>query len=549
MLVTRRSFNFPIAVWLFHIVASAIDAPGQAEAVGPTCTPVGGLICQDTTWTADASPYCATQSIIIGCGKSLTIEPGVEVRFPRQPFGLAIGSGAFGAGTLIARGTAGAPIVFTSGEPDPQPGDWVGMNFTYQAADAAFDQDGNYTDGSILEHVVVEYAGGGGADGAVAVNDSSPYFSRCTVRQNASTGVFVQAVGDDEGPIRIEKCMVMGNSAPSYFVGGIYVFSSYYATLTGNTITGNSAVVGGVVIDNTPTATLTGNTISANTGSGIYVLNSNSATLTGNTITGNNTPYVGGGIAVASSGYATLTGNTITGNASNRGGGIYLYSSSSATLNGNTITGNSAAGDGGGIYLYVNYYSAITGNTIVRNSAGGQGGALYVLSSDSATLTDSSLVGNVSTRPEGGAGGIFVDHSPRFSLTADAAAPVTLLDNRPFDLWNNNAFGPAENDIDARNVWWGTTDSEEIEERIWDCFNNLTLACVLPTPWMTTGAMDFTGDGRILLDDASGFVDCLSGPGAIIEPSCAPGDLDRDGDVDLFDFAAFQTVVRLNSQP
>jgi hypothetical protein len=49
-------------------------------------------------------------------------------------------------GTLIAKGTAEAPVTFTSSSPSPVPGDWAGIWL-----DAA--------DGSQLDHVIVEYAG------------------------------------------------------------------------------------------------------------------------------------------------------------------------------------------------------------------------------------------------------------------------------------------------------------------------------------------------------------------------------------------------------
>jgi len=191
----------------------------------------------------------------------------------------------------------------------------------------------------------------------------------------------------------------------------------------------------------------------------------------------------------------------------------------------------------------------LTGNTLLRNRAGGQGGAMIVWFSDDVTLSNTVVSGNTSETLDGGAGGVYVNGSRRFSLSPEGAPPVSLLDNGAYDIWNDNVFGPEENDIEARNIWWGTTDVEAIQDRIWDFFDDGTRAIVLPTPWSTSGFLDFTGDGEILRDDFPGLFDCLSGPGSPVDKPCSDGDADRNGHVDVFDFASFQTVVRRGSQP
>ncbi len=89
---------------------------------------------------------------------TLTIQPGVILKFPRRslPGGLTAPGGLFsvgtaglaanGAGVLHAVGTPAAPIVFTSGEAAPAPGDWQGLWLATAA-------------GSRLQHVELRYAG------------------------------------------------------------------------------------------------------------------------------------------------------------------------------------------------------------------------------------------------------------------------------------------------------------------------------------------------------------------------------------------------------
>jgi len=96
------------------LIAAAILLTTSAHAQ----TEVGGPILGNTIWTAAGSPYIVTNAIIIGGSATLTIEPGVTVRF-NAGLGITVGSAAFGPGTLKAVGTAEQKITFTSNiDPD-----------------------------------------------------------------------------------------------------------------------------------------------------------------------------------------------------------------------------------------------------------------------------------------------------------------------------------------------------------------------------------------------------------------------------------------------
>jgi hypothetical protein len=56
-------------------------------------------------------------------------------------------------------------------------------------------------------------------------------------------------------------------------------------------------------------------------------------------------------------------------------------------------------------------------------------------------------------------------------------------------------------------------------------------------------ASDFNGDGAVNAGDVAIFNGCLSGPEGGTGPGCLCVDLDSDGDVDLADFAAFQSAA------
>ena len=80
-------------------------------------TQVSGGLFTNTTWTAANSPYLVTNDVVLFPGNTLTIEPGVEVRFHA---GLSLEI----RGSLVAVGTATDSIVFTSISTSPAASDW-----------------------------------------------------------------------------------------------------------------------------------------------------------------------------------------------------------------------------------------------------------------------------------------------------------------------------------------------------------------------------------------------------------------------------------------
>jgi len=139
------------STWKFVLIAVvvALAASFLLPAVSPhrvsADTSVGGQITSNTTWTKANSPYIVTSSVLVNQGVTLTIEPGVTVKFDSAK-ALQV------EGELIARGTEAEPIVFTSNQPSPAPGDWGNILFTDTSVDAQYDAAGNYTGGSIMQY-------------------------------------------------------------------------------------------------------------------------------------------------------------------------------------------------------------------------------------------------------------------------------------------------------------------------------------------------------------------------------------------------------------
>ena len=83
-------------------------------------TNVNGGLFSDTTWNIDGSPYVVTADVALFPGHTLTIEPGVIVKFNS-------GTKLIVRGTLLASGSSGSEITFTSSMNSPTKGSWVGI--------------------------------------------------------------------------------------------------------------------------------------------------------------------------------------------------------------------------------------------------------------------------------------------------------------------------------------------------------------------------------------------------------------------------------------
>ena len=166
----------------------------------------GGDITASSTWVklnAEALPYVITGDITIRYSTpswgtniaTLTIDPGVEIRFDPGT-GLYIGLNYrydtydyYGA--LSVQGTAELPVVFTSNNVSPAPGDWKGINLRDQTRD----------DETLIEHCIIEYSGHTHQAG-IYLENAKPTIQYNTIRNSSHSGIYVDGSGANGAAIR-----------------------------------------------------------------------------------------------------------------------------------------------------------------------------------------------------------------------------------------------------------------------------------------------------------------------------------------------------------
>lgn len=371
-MTTRKLFLWKSSIPFFFVgLVFLLFLPRTSNK--PLFTEVGGPIYTNTTWSLVNSPYIVVETVEVSQNVTLTIEPGVVVKFDD-------GRRLLVDGTLAARGTSNNSILFTSIQAAQTRGYWGNIEFSDTATPSVFDENGNYISGSILQYCVVEYAG---KNVYGAIRAHSLMVDNCLVQYNAARAVEIHASTSTPG--RISNSTIYSNAGDI----GVYVLES--------------EAVGNIIIDNE----------SQNFGAGIMA---DVSMVTQNLIARNVAQEQGGGILAQLS---TVMSNTIIGNYAQKGGGIYANNS---TVNSNAVYNNIAEEQGGGIYVLQGGH--VSGNIVYGNSvtgpspSGGTGGGIY---SENSTILNNQVIGNDSIYQ---GGGIFAKFSTVSSNTLTANSAV-----------------------------------------------------------------------------------------------------------------------------
>ncbi len=183
--------------------------------------------------------------------------------------------------------------------------------------------------------------------------------------------------------------IVTGNVAINGAGSGGGIFNDGALNVTGSTISGNSAnrAGGGIEAAAGSTTVLTNVTLDNNNagvapataapgnGGGLHITGNGNATITGGSVSGNSAAAEGGGLwngsgTMTVSGGTVLSGNVASGSGFDQGGGGIFNDGGTLNVNGGVTidnnTANNAPGGGGGI-LSVGGTANVTGSTITNN--------------------------------------------------------------------------------------------------------------------------------------------------------------------------------------
>jgi len=377
----------------------------------------GGSIDENTVLYSARSPYIVKYSLFVSEGFTLTIAPGVELRFDKD-------KGVQVDGTLIASGTKEAEIVFTSNESTPASGDWGYIYFSDKSTEAYFN-DGDYVDGSILEHCVVEYAGGVSAtnNAAVRVYDAYPFINYSTIINNKAPGIFAWSLSDT---LNISNNTISSNDGYGIEIHGYYIISN-------NIISNNTGGIKCSTYGSGGSYSIFHNIIKGNTGYGISCRDC-TVNISNNIISNNAGGIVNSNVYPENNTTLTLAKNAIINNTQDAWDNSILYISSagyydSININNNLITGN------------------LSSKTTCIHMRGTSYSPTYPVK-----LNHNNIFNNINGTDEN------------------------------YDVYNNTDSDSFT--VDAENNWWGVTNKLEIQAKIYDFGIDSSKSIVDFDPWL-----------------------------------------------------------------
>jgi len=422
----------------------------------------------NATWLNHNVPYIIGGDITINNANTLTINPGISMRFNGN-YDLYV------YGTLVADGTTNEHIEFTSNQETQAPGDWGFVYFYNSDADCSLDycdiRYGGSTNGNVylrstsnvsITNSLSEYS----ATAGIFIRDSStPLISDCIIQNNDAQGI--KTLINTADP-QISDCSILNNGSYAILTQADNLKNiTGTMTISGNTL--NSICASGESIY---TGSWLDHGIPYDFSSGLTVID-------GNTLTINPGCEIrlGGNFNFAVYGYLIAEGTdvdhiTFTRTPTYSGNWQYLYfynPDGPCHLSYCDISyGGSSSGQirfrGAGTNVNLDYCDIKYSNT----------SGLYIAESSHPSIQNCVITLNT-------ANGIFISGPCYPTFGSNSTEWNDIYNNGTYDLYNGSG------DIMANYVFWGDDDSAYIEDRIYHNNDSVSLGTVDFDPWQSSG--------------------------------------------------------------
>jgi hypothetical protein len=416
-------------------------------------TNVSGNITTNTTWTKAASPYIISSNILISSGVTLTLQPGTIVKF-NENYGFTIN------GELISNGNSSDSVYFISNSPSKN---WKGITFTSSSISSNVDVLDNYISGSIISYTSISSASS--INGAIYTVNNSLLVKNSSIFNNTANGINFSY----DGSFSFNKIIVKDSKIVANIGNGI--------SFDGYRMNGTFKVIN--------------NTISNNSGNGITTGGGDGGGSHINYFTNNTIKNNGGtGIIANANGTQTINYNLIYGNLN----GIYSRGNGTYSIIKNQIISNLGYG------LNCIYTTHIINNNIVVNNKGGllfsQGGDYtvnnnlfinnnYFVKSNGSWSSSINIFNNMVAKNASTSENLISTFQP------ESGTPSYKVNNNNI-IYNNykylifNERNVTSNNIDAKNNFWGTTATADVQNLVYDFNINSNKSSVDITPILTS---------------------------------------------------------------
>lgn len=200
--------TYTLVVTLKDLAGNESESVKKSITVTDLVTTVSGVLTDDLLhWTKEKSPYLVEADTLVGEGKTLVIDPGVEVRFAGN-YSISV------SGEIEARGTSDEKILFTRS--DDYDGTWNAIAIS--GGSTSYADDLSYISGNILEYCELDY-------GTLSLGEGT-YVNHCSF-SNASSYVQVSSDSVIMNSVLNDGLRLAGDS-PLIINNEIYSFLDIY---------------------------------------------------------------------------------------------------------------------------------------------------------------------------------------------------------------------------------------------------------------------------------------------------------------------------------